>query len=241
MARDLSHQRGDDDHGPLRSDARQNRDRIVEAARRLFAARGVDVPVATVARHAGVGVATLYRRFPTREALVEQAFAEEFAACTAAVRRAAADPDPWQGFATAVGKVCEMQSVDRGFGAAFLAALPQSPHLAQERDQVFAVLGDLVRRAQAAGSLRPDFTLDDLALVVMANSGIVAAAPEGARRASRRLVGYLLSGFRADGLEPIPPAAGPGLLEELGLAGPGVGAGTLRRSAPRAPRRPSSP
>ncbi|MEN5073848.1 helix-turn-helix domain-containing protein [Isoptericola cucumis] len=216
---------------PLRSDARQNRDRIVEAARWLFASRGIDVPLAAVARRADVGVATLYRRFPTRESLVEAAFAEEFATCAAAVDQAAADPDPWRGFRVAVEHVCALQAVDRGFSAAFLAALPETDTVARERDRVLGVIADLVARAQAVGRLRPDVTMDDLALVVMANSGVVAESPEEAQIASRRLVGILLSGFRADGAVRLPPATGRGLVESL-----------RRRESPppRAPRRPSS-
>ena len=214
----------------LRADARHNRDRIVAAARELFAAHGLDVTQAAVARRAGVGVATLYRRFPTREALVEEVFAAEFADCAAAVDRAAADPDPWRGLRTAVEHVCALQAVDRGFGAAFLAALPETDAVARERDRVIEVLDSLVERAQAAGRLRPDVTLDDLALVVMANSGVVAATPEEAVVASRRLVGLLLSGLRADGAVRLPAPTGRGLLEALRLP-----------PTPGARPRPSSP
>jgi AcrR family transcriptional regulator len=109
----------------LRADARQNRDRIVEVARALFAERGLDVPMAAIARRAGVGVATLYRRFPTKESLVAEVFADQFAACVSVVDEALADPDPWRGFCTLVEKVCAMQAVDRGFSAAVVASLPR--------------------------------------------------------------------------------------------------------------------
>src|SRR4051794_1798126 len=80
----------------LRADARHNRGRILEAARALFATRGLDVPMAAVARHAGVGVATLYRRFPTRESLITTVFADQFAVCAGTIDDALAGPDPWE-------------------------------------------------------------------------------------------------------------------------------------------------
>ncbi|WP_046086626.1 helix-turn-helix domain-containing protein [Streptomyces antioxidans] len=73
----------------MRSDAASNHRRVLEAARTLFVSRGLDVPMATIARRAGVGVATLYRRFPTREALVTEVFSDEFAVCATVVAKAA--------------------------------------------------------------------------------------------------------------------------------------------------------
>src|SRR5687768_10191364 len=90
----------------LRVDAQDNRDRILEVARRLFAARGLEVTMREVARRAEVGVATLYRRFPTRESLVSAAFAEQMTLCAAVVDEALADPDPWHGFSSVVERVC---------------------------------------------------------------------------------------------------------------------------------------
>ncbi|MDQ3787939.1 MAG: TetR/AcrR family transcriptional regulator, partial [Actinomycetota bacterium] len=102
----------------LRADARLNRDRILDAARQAFAARGLDVPMAAIARRAGVGVATLYRRFPTREALITAVFGDQLTHCLSVVDDALADPDPWRGFCSAIERVCAMQVADRGFSAA---------------------------------------------------------------------------------------------------------------------------
>ncbi|MER5455211.1 helix-turn-helix domain-containing protein [Micromonospora sp. NPDC002389] len=187
----------------LRADARQNRDRIVEVAGALFAERGLDVPMAAIARRAGVGVATLYRRFPTKESLVAEVFADQFAACVSVVDEALADPDPWRGFCTLVEKVCAMQAVDRGFSAAVVASLPHAIDLDRERERGLRGFAELVRRAKAAGRLRPDFSEDDLVLLLMANGGIVAHSADAALAASRRLVAYLLTSFAGDG--PLPP------------------------------------
>ncbi|WP_239108692.1 TetR/AcrR family transcriptional regulator [Microbispora siamensis] len=191
----------------LRADARQNRDRIVEVARRLFADRGLDVPMAAIARHAGVGVATLYRRFPTKEALVTEVFADQFEACVSVVDDALADPDPWRGFCTAIEKICGMQAADRGFGTAFVAAFPEAVEIERERDRAIQAFAELTRRAKAAGRLRADFSPDDLALLLMANCGVVAGSAGEAGVASRRLVAYLLGSFRAEQADPLPPPA----------------------------------
>jgi AcrR family transcriptional regulator len=192
----------------LRADARDNRDRILEAARDAFAALGLEVTMREIARRAGVGVATLYRRFPTKESLVTEVFAEQVAACVAAVDDALADPDPWRGFCMVVQKACTMQALDRGFTAAFLSALPQTADFGRERDHNARGFAELTRRARESGQLRADFAHDDLRLLIMANGGIAADSPDAALAASRRLVALLLQSLRAhpaDPPDPLPP------------------------------------
>ncbi|WP_328456898.1 MULTISPECIES: TetR/AcrR family transcriptional regulator [unclassified Amycolatopsis] len=192
---------------PLRRDARLNRERIVEVAHELFARRGLDVPMAAVARHAGVGMATLYRRFPTKEALVGEVFSHQFDLCVAVVDDALDDPDPWRGFVTVVEKVGEMQACDRGFSAAVSSAFPKVADTAAERGRALGRVAALVDRAKAAGKLRADFALTDLMLVLMANDGVTADAPAATRVASQRLVAYLVNSFRAENAGvPLPPA-----------------------------------
>jgi AcrR family transcriptional regulator len=101
--------------GRLRLDARRNRQRILAAAREVFADQGIDAPMATVARRAGVGVATLYRRFPTRDDLVRHAFADQMTACGKAFAQAVADPDPWRGLRRLMEELCRLQREERGF------------------------------------------------------------------------------------------------------------------------------
>ncbi|MBT3156996.1 TetR/AcrR family transcriptional regulator [Streptomyces sp. CHA1] len=181
----------------LRADARHNRARILQAARAAYAAHGIDVPVTTIARRAGVGVATLYRRFPTRDALVAEAFTEQFQACAAVLDEALADPDPWRGFRSLVERVCAMQARDRGFTAAFLARFPGLLDPGGERERAEQKLALLVRRAQEAGVLRPDFDPSDVVLVLLANNGLTGADEAASLAASRRLTAYLLASFRA--------------------------------------------
>jgi AcrR family transcriptional regulator len=182
------------------------------SARELFAARGLDVPMAAIARHAGVGVATLYRRFPTRESLITEVFADQLAACLAAVYDGLADPDPWRGFCAAIRTLCDLQALDRGFTAAFTAAFPGAVDLDAQRDRAMGAFAELAQRAKDAGQLRADFAPDDLLLLLKACGGLTAGPAETALAASRRLTAYLLHAFRADPgrpPEPLPPRAPP--------------------------------
>jgi AcrR family transcriptional regulator len=195
----------------LRVDAQHNRTRIVEAARELFARAGLDVTMTDIARRSGVGVATLYRRFPTKESLVAEAFAEQIEECASVVDDALADPDPWRAFRAVVEQVCAMQAVDKGFTEAFISAFPDAVGYDRLRARAEHGLTTLIARAKDAGALRADFTLDDLVLLLLANGGVAAETPEAAQAASRRLVALMLHAFRADGAEPLPPAPRLGL------------------------------
>ncbi|MER7699727.1 MULTISPECIES: helix-turn-helix domain-containing protein [unclassified Streptomyces] len=205
----------------LRADARRNRRRILAAARLVFAEHGIDAPMATVARRAGVGVATLYRRFPTRDALVRAAFEHQMDACARALGEALADSDPWEGFQRLVETVCELQREERGFSAAFVAAFPDSTReharVWNESERDFVTL---VRRAQAAGALRTDFHPSDLAVALLSHCALVTALP-GDRAASRRLVAYLLQAFRAEAAHGALPAPSELSLSSLPLAADG--------------------
>ncbi|WP_430785762.1 TetR/AcrR family transcriptional regulator [Actinoplanes sp. G11-F43] len=174
----------------LRSDARDNRERILAAARELFAEDGLDVPMREVARRAGVGPATLYRRFPTKEALVTEAFAEQNQLCTRILDRAAADPDPWRGLCSLIEEMFAFHARDRGFTAAFHAAYPQAVDRESILEHGHRAISGIAVRAKAAGTLRPDFTVDDFLVVLRANSGLRPAE-------SRRFAELAIRGFRA--------------------------------------------
>jgi len=190
----------------LRSDARDNRELILDAARRIFAAEGLDVPMREIARRAGVGPATLYRRFPTKEKLVTEAFTGQIRACHAIVDEGLADPDPWHGFCLVIEKICELHARDRGFTAAFMSAFPNAMDFAASREYALSSIAGLARRARDAGDLRSDFVLDDLILMLMANSGIRATSPAAAVAASRRFAAFVIQAFQASPeASPLPP------------------------------------
>jgi AcrR family transcriptional regulator len=181
----------------LRSDARDNRDRLLEAARGAFSEHGLDVPMREIARRAGVGPATLYRRFPTKQALVDEAFVDELRACSGIVRDGCADADPWRGLCTVVTEVTALNAQNQGFVDAFLSSYPGAVDFTAHRTSMLRSLALLCRRAQEAGSLRADFVLDDLILVLMANNGIQAPTAEARVAASRRFAGLAIRALRA--------------------------------------------
>jgi AcrR family transcriptional regulator len=193
---------------PLRSDARDNRELILAAAREAFAAGGLSVPMREIARRAGVGPATLYRRFPTKELLVTEAFTDQMRACHAIVDEGLADPDPWRGFRLVIEKICALHARNRGFTAAFMSAFPRALDFAAEREYALNSVAMLARRAQEAGQLRADFVLDDVILVLMANQGIRAPSPAAAVVASRRFAALAIQALRAaPDAAPLPRAA----------------------------------
>jgi AcrR family transcriptional regulator len=187
----------------LRSDAQDNRERILDVARAAFAADGMNVPMREIARRAGVGPATLYRHFPTKQLLATEAFTEQLHACRGIVDEGLADPDPWHGFCLVIEKVCELHARHRGFAAAFKSAFPDALDVTAGRDYALNSVATLARRAKDAGRLRPDFVLDDLIIVLMANDGIHAISPAARVAASRRFAALAIQAFQAS------PAAAP--------------------------------
>lgn len=189
-----------------RSDALHNRRRILDTAQAAFLESGIEVSMTEIARRAGVGIATLYRHFPHKDSLINEAFHGQLNTCIAGLDEASADPDPWRGFCVFIEELCAMQALDRGFKAVFRAAFVSGGLFEQERIRAENTFAELVHRAKAAGKLRPDFVRDDLTLVIMANSGITADSEQDALAASRRLAAYLIQAFRATPeRRPLPP------------------------------------
>ncbi|WP_336697935.1 TetR/AcrR family transcriptional regulator [Curtobacterium sp. USHLN213] len=186
-----------DETSHLRSDARENRDRVLQAARELFGARGLDVTMRDVARHAGVGPATLYRRFPTRQDLVDAAFEDELELCRSIVLEGAALPDPWLGLRSVVERTVELNARNQGFVDALVAAGQVSDRLARHRAELLHAMAGLALRAKAAGRLRPDFVVDDLLLVLLAARGLGGDDPAERLGAARRFAALALDSFRA--------------------------------------------
>ena len=192
----------------LRSDAEDNRERLLAAARSLFAERGLDVTMRDVARRAEVGPATLYRRFPTKQALIDVAFRDELDACQAAVTEGCADPDPWRGLQAVLFRVGELNARNHGFVDAFVTNFPDAVDFTAHRTGMLRSLADLCRRAQASGALRADFVLDDLVLIIMAGRGISVADPEQRVAAARRFSALAIEALRAPRrASPLPPPA----------------------------------
>ncbi|MFF3572584.1 TetR/AcrR family transcriptional regulator [Nocardia jiangxiensis] len=203
----------------LRSDARDNRERILDAARSVFVTDGLEVPIREIARRAEVGPATVYRHFPTKEMLIAEAFTDQMLACRSIVDEALADPDPWRGFCGAVEQLCELQARDHGFTAAFMSTFPHAMDFAAIRTSSLTGAAELIRRAKDSGQLRPDIVLDDLILMIMANNGIHANTPAARLAASRRFAAHILQAFHASPTSaPLPPV--PRLVPAVALRRP---------------------
>jgi AcrR family transcriptional regulator len=192
----------------LRADAQHNRDRAIEAARALFAERGLDVTMREIARRAAVGPATLYRRFPTKQMLVHAAFAEELRACRKIVEDGCADPEPWRGFCSVIERICVLNVQNQGFVDALLSENPSLEVFVAHRASLLRLLAELTGRAQAAGGLRRDFVIDDLVLVLLAARGLSTTPPAGRPAAARRFAALAIDAFRTSDANTTLPRTG---------------------------------
>jgi AcrR family transcriptional regulator len=182
--------------GRLRADAERNRAALLAAARQVFGEQGLDASLDEIARRAGVGNATLYRRFPTRADLIAAVFAEHRATQLELAERALRHGDPWAAFAGYVTGLCEMQAADRGLAEILVTVtFDDDERLGRMRALSYRRAAMVIRRARAAGVLRPDFRLPDLALLLMANAGVAHRSADP--RAWRRQLTLVLDGLAA--------------------------------------------
>jgi AcrR family transcriptional regulator len=178
----------------LRADAERNRVALLAAAREIFGEHGLDASLDEIARRAGVGNATLYRRFPRRRDLIAEVFAGQMSEYVELADHALREPDPWAAFVGYLTRLCEMQATDRGLSELLVTtSFDDDERLAELRASAQRGATGVIERAQAAGALRPDFTRKDLGLLVTANSGVVARATDPA--AWRRLLALVLDGL----------------------------------------------
>src|SRR5215216_6354115 len=150
---------------PLRSDAERNRRRILEAAAEVFAERGLDVSLDDIAAAARVGVGTVYRRFPDKDALIDALFEDKIADVERVAGRALEIEDPWEGFETFMRAVCRLQAEDRGLKEALLTRDRGRERVAMARERIAPIAMRIVRRAQDAGVLRADLGTFDVPLM----------------------------------------------------------------------------
>ncbi|MEU2269551.1 helix-turn-helix domain-containing protein [Streptomyces olindensis] len=208
---------------PMRSDAERNRGRIIAAARTVFGRDGLHASMASVAREAGVGIATIFRHFPAKEELVAAVFADRMEAYAQATAEALANPDPWDGFTGYIQEVCAMQAADRGFADMMTMSFPGAQSLEALRAQAYQGFLELIDRAKDSGQLREDFTSRDLVLLLMANAGVLSATGDAAPDAWRRLVAWMIQSFQAPVRGPLPePPEDAALYEAMHRASHGM-------------------
>ncbi|WP_214406875.1 TetR/AcrR family transcriptional regulator [Pseudonocardia lacus] len=161
---------------PLRADARRNRERVLEAARELFAASGLAVPLDDIAARAGVGPGTVYRHFPTKEALFEAVTVARLRDLVEFARGCAADDDPAAAFDRFLDRLTEEAAAKRNLPEAFTAVGMEG--LVPVQEELYAALAVLVGRAQEVGAVRPEIRVPDLLVLLKAMLQAAGESPD---------------------------------------------------------------
>lgn len=192
---------------PLRRDAERNRTRIIEAARSAFAADGIDVSVEEIARRAGVGMGTLYRRFPAKGDLIDAILEDAVADVGRAAESALLEEDAWTGLTTFLEHVFELHAGNRGLKDVIASGEHDRARLEAARGRMRPLVGELIARAQEQGTLRPDFAPEDMPMLFWTGGRIAELTSAVAPELWRRYLGLVLDGLRADAATPLtqPP------------------------------------
>jgi AcrR family transcriptional regulator len=182
----------------MRADARRNRDAIIAAARELFAAEGDGVEMADIAERAELGVGTLYRHFPDKQALIRELVAARFVELAACYRqRLASDDPPWGRLEGAIRDACAIQARDRGLAEALSASgLADHQPVARSTPGLVDSLDRLVSDAVADGSARAGLTWEDV-VMVLCGAGHAISSQRYLPGQWERLLEIQLDGLRA--------------------------------------------
>jgi AcrR family transcriptional regulator len=177
----------------LRADAQRNLERVLDAAAELFAERGCDVSVDEIAQRAGVGHATVFRRFPTKDALIAAVVSKQIAELIAFLEGALDGEDAGEAFRAFVWRAGELHAVNRGLQEGFTRCAEMS-EVAEAKAELNTLVEQLIQRAQSAGALRSDIAADDVSSLV--GGAILGAADSPDPDLWRRYVGVVLDGLR---------------------------------------------
>jgi AcrR family transcriptional regulator len=180
----------------LRSDAAKNRERVLAAADAVFAIHGLDATLADIAEHAGVGVGTIYRRFPDKDSLVAALLDDKLAKVAAAVTEASDAATGWEAFSGQLLALSNLLLSDRALTEILLADLGQETS-DRLRDAIKPSVSKAMKRAQAEGSLRPDLKYNDFPPLLIMATGPAAFVEAGNPSSQTRYLGILLDGLRA--------------------------------------------
>lgn len=209
---------------PLRADAERNRRRLVAAAREVFATRGVDVTLDDVAHHAGVGVATAYRRFTNKDELIEAVFEEQVQNIVDVGNEALRMADSWDGVVHFLVTASGVMAGDRGLQEVFLRRSHSEDGLARARDRLLPVTGAIIERARRDGHLRADIEDTDFPVFQHMLGAVTTLSRDVRPELWRRYLTIILDGLRPEraGATALPePAPATAELEAiLGLRAP---------------------
>jgi AcrR family transcriptional regulator len=206
---------------PLRADAERNRRRILVAAAEVFAKRGLDAGLDEIARHAGVGTGTVYRRFPDKAILIDALFESRIDALFEVAEKAFAMPDAWAGLVYFLETSIEMQQADRGlkellFGEGCAPGGPaKASRFAAKLNTLLPMISAIVDRAKATGQLRADVDPTDLAVIQFMLHGVGTLTAPVEPHLWRRQLAILLDGLRADRKEVTPLPVMPLSFDQL--------------------------
>jgi AcrR family transcriptional regulator len=178
----------------LRADAQRNRERLLEVAARVFAQAGPDVTLEAIAKEAGVGIGTLYRHFPTREALVDAAYRNELARLCDSVADLIAELPPDKALRAWMDHFVDYMTTKRGMGDALRALIASGGDpFSESRVRLTDAVATLLQAGTAAGVLRSDVAPDD---VLLSLSGVsLATADPAQREQAGRLLDLLMDGL----------------------------------------------
>ena len=193
---------------PLRKDAERNRQAILAAARELFADRGLDVSMDEIARRAGVGVGTVYRRFPDKAVLIAALFEDRLETLVDTARQSLERDDPWEAVAWFMERYVSLQVEDRGLRELLLSSPRGENRAERARTRIKPLADELLRRAQRSGELRPDVAGTDLALLQFMIAALVDYTGEVDPLVWRRFLAIVLDGLATarDAPSPLPRA-----------------------------------
>jgi AcrR family transcriptional regulator len=194
---------------PLRRDAERNRQRILRAAADVFTSRGLQVSLDEVAQHAGVGVGTVYRRFPDKESLVEALFENRIQAMVALAEKALAEPDSWDGLVSFLENACNQLATDHGFREIVMFASYGRDRVDRAKARMQPLVTQLVERAQRDGKLRSDLRPTDIVFVEFMLSSAAGYAEPVRPEIWRRYLALITDALRParDGITPLPEPA----------------------------------
>jgi AcrR family transcriptional regulator len=194
---------------PLRADAARNRARILEAARTAFAESGLDVGVEEIARRAGVGKGTLYRRFPTKEALVRAIFDDFLDDVERLVDEVSAMPDPGEAFRYFLGESARRQATNQGFLDVVAMRLGAAALTSEQRRRFITAMGRPLRRAQESGDVRGDLVPEDVQMIFRMLGATTRPASDGTPMDEHwpRYIGLVCDALRPEAATPLPAEA----------------------------------
>jgi AcrR family transcriptional regulator len=195
---------------PLRADAERNRQRLLAAAKDLFRTRGLHVTLDDVARHAGVGTGTAYRRFANKDELIDALMVDSITEIGRIAEECLDDPDPWDGLTRFFERALARMAADRGLKEVLFSSGRGRERSNQARQRIGPVVGRLVRRAVDAGVVRSDMETTDVAVVNFMLNLVVDLGRDVEPELYKRYLAILLDGLRPrDDLQPLPVDALP--------------------------------